>query len=66
MHSGSPIVPVAHDAGKYWPRNKILKKKGKIKITIGKPIHPKPNDDPEKIMGIVKTWIEGEIKNSSA
>lgn len=66
LHSGSPIVPVAHDAGKYWPRNKILKKKGKIKITIGKPIHPKPNDDPEKIMGIVKTWIEGEIKNSLA
>ena len=62
LHSGSPIIPVAHNAGKYWPRNKILKQKGKIKIKIGEPIYPKKNDVPEKIMGVVKTWIEGEIK----
>ena len=39
--SGFPIVPVAHDAGKYWPRNSFIKFPGTIKVKIGAPIESK-------------------------
>jgi len=35
-----PIVPVAHNAGLYWPKNSFIKKSGKIQMVIGKPIKP--------------------------
>lgn len=31
------ILPVAHDAGRLWPRNSFIKKSGSIKVVIGKP-----------------------------
>ncbi len=33
--SGAPVVPVAHDAGKCWPRYSFLKYPGTIKVKIG-------------------------------
>ncbi len=36
--SGYPIVPVAHNAGYYWPKRGFVKKRGLITIHIGKPI----------------------------
>lgn len=36
--SGYPVVPVAHNAGYYWPKRGFLKKKGHITVHIGKPI----------------------------
>ena len=37
--SGYPIVPVAHNAGEYWPRRSFLKRPGIIHVRIGAPIH---------------------------
>ena len=36
--SGHPVVPIAHNAGHYWPRHSFLKKPGVIKVKIGPPI----------------------------
>ena len=36
--SGRRLVPVAHNAGSYWPRHSFLKRPGTIKVVIGKPI----------------------------
>lgn len=36
--SGFPIVPVAHNAGAFWPRGEFIKTPGTIQIVIGKPI----------------------------
>lgn len=36
--SGHPVVPVAHNAGLFWPRHGMLKKSGVIKVKIGKVI----------------------------
>lgn len=36
--SGYQVVPVAHNAGYYWPKRGFLKKRGLITIHIGKPI----------------------------
>jgi len=33
--SGHPVVPIAHNAGYFWPRHGFLKKPGVIKIRIG-------------------------------
>lgn len=36
--SGYPVIPIAHDAGKCWPRYSFLKYPGTIKVKIGFPI----------------------------
>lgn len=36
--SGFPVVPVAHNAGYYWARRQFIKRPGRIKLIIGKPI----------------------------
>lgn len=36
--SGSPVLPLAHNAGEFWPRNSFLKYPGTIKVKIGSPI----------------------------
>ena len=34
-HAGAPVVPVAHNAGVYWPRKSFLKFPGVIKMVVG-------------------------------
>ena len=36
--TGAVVVPVAHDAGYYWPRRSWLKRAGTIRVVIGEPI----------------------------
>lgn len=36
--TGAPVVPVAHNAGVYWPKNSLLKHPGRIELVIGQPI----------------------------
>jgi 1-acyl-sn-glycerol-3-phosphate acyltransferase len=36
--TGRPIIPVAHNAGYFWPRRGLLKKRGCIRVVIGPPI----------------------------
>lgn len=55
--TGYPVVPVAHDAGRYWPRRKFLKYPGTIKIVIG-PAIESPGRTPEEISNLTKDWIE--------
>ncbi|MBF0341176.1 MAG: 1-acyl-sn-glycerol-3-phosphate acyltransferase [Magnetococcales bacterium] len=35
LAAGVPIVPVAHNAGSFWPRRSFLKKSGEIRVRIG-------------------------------
>ncbi|MCY4148988.1 MAG: lysophospholipid acyltransferase family protein [Gammaproteobacteria bacterium] len=36
--TGAPVVPVAHNAGVFWPKNSLLKHSGTIDLVIGQPI----------------------------
>jgi 1-acyl-sn-glycerol-3-phosphate acyltransferase len=54
------IVPVAHDAGRYWPRRGWLKKPGTIRVVIGPPISPAGRDLRE-INKEVQDWIEATV-----
>ncbi len=52
-----PIVPLAHDAGRYWRKNGFVKYPGTIQVRIGKPI-PSDHTNAEELMGRCKEWIE--------
>jgi 1-acyl-sn-glycerol-3-phosphate acyltransferase len=58
--AGVPILPVAHNAGYFWPAHKILKSPGTIDVVIGEPI-PTQDRNSKELSDQVKDWIEGEI-----
>ena len=58
--SGAMIVPVAHNAGYFWPRNSITKKSGVIQMVIGPAIDPKGKTAAE-ITAEVEEWIENTV-----
>ena len=59
--SGAPVVPVAHNAGLFWPRNAFLKRPGTVIIRIGPSIDSRERD-PLTINAIAKEWIEAQQK----
>ena len=58
---GVPVVPVAHNAGRLWPRNGFLKRPGTVTVRIGPPIEA-ANRDPKTINELARTWIEEQQK----
>lgn len=58
--SGYSVVPVAHNAGKFWPPHGFLKYPGTIQIHIGPAIDSK-DKTAQEINTLVETWIEGKI-----
>jgi len=54
--TGHPVVPVAHDAGHYWPRRGFLKKPGRIRVVIGPAIDSR-GKTAEEINRLAETWI---------
>jgi 1-acyl-sn-glycerol-3-phosphate acyltransferase len=63
--AGCFIVPVAHNAGRYWPRRGLLKKPGTIRVVIGPPI-PAANRDAREINREAQAWIEATVNQLSA
>ena len=60
-HAGAPVVPVAPNAGRCWPRNSFLKYPGEVKVRIGPPIES-AGRDPETINAMAEKWIETQQK----
>lgn len=60
-----PIVPVAHNAGDFWPRRGLKKKPGLIRFCIGPPIDP-AGRPPRETNLIVQDWIETRMRAISA
>ena len=58
--SGAQVVPVAHNAGRLWPRNSMIKKPGLITIKIG-PVIESENKSAKEKTDEVENWIEKEI-----
>ena len=55
--AGCQILPVAHNAGYFWPRRGWLKKPGVITVRFGPPIDA-AGRDPRQINEEVRAWIE--------
>lgn len=55
--TGYPVVPIAHNAGMYWPRQSLVKRPGTIEVAIGPPIYPRGKSAAE-INALAEEWIE--------
>jgi 1-acyl-sn-glycerol-3-phosphate acyltransferase len=60
-HTQTQVVPIAHNAGEFWPKNSFIKKPGVIKMHIGKPIQT-TSLKADALNNQVENWIEAEMQ----
>ena len=56
-----PVLPIAHNAGEFWPKHSFIKYPGTITVSIGEPFNAagmEPSDVKQKVEG----WIKQELK----
>lgn len=63
-HTGYPLVPVAHNAGEFWPRRGFLKYPGTVEVVIGPAIDSKGKTAKE-LNVLTETWIEDTMEQIS-
>jgi len=59
--TGHKVVPIAHNAGYYWPKGQLHKHPGIIKVVIGPAIETKGKTT-SQILSETETWIENQMK----
>jgi 1-acyl-sn-glycerol-3-phosphate acyltransferase len=59
--TGTPVLPVAHDAGEVWPKKALCIRPGVITVSIGPAIETRGLKDAE-VNAAVENWIEGEMR----
>jgi 1-acyl-sn-glycerol-3-phosphate acyltransferase len=59
VQTGTPVLPVAHNAGLRWGKNAFLKYPGLVTVSIGPLMHP--DEDAESLARRVEDWIENEM-----
>ncbi|MBI1196169.1 MAG: 1-acyl-sn-glycerol-3-phosphate acyltransferase [Gammaproteobacteria bacterium] len=62
--SGYPVVPVAHNAGEFWPRRGFLKHPGVVRMVIG-PVIRTEGRSAGDINEEVERWIETTVARIS-
>lgn len=60
VRSGTGVLPVAHNAGHFWPRNGFLKKPGVISVVIG-PLIDTAGKRAKQVNLEVQNWIQGTL-----
>jgi 1-acyl-sn-glycerol-3-phosphate acyltransferase len=55
------IVPVAHNAGSFWPRRGLLKKPGTVRVVIGPPVAVAGREVRE-VNEEIQAWIEAKVR----
>jgi 1-acyl-sn-glycerol-3-phosphate acyltransferase len=58
--TGRLIVPVAHNAGYYWPRRGLMKKPGIVRVVIGTPVAAAGREVRE-INEEIQAWVEKTV-----
>ena len=58
--SGYDVLPIAMNAGEFWPRMGFIKWPGEITVTIG-PVITSAGKDAATIMAETQEWIEGRM-----
>jgi len=59
--AGKLIVPVAHNAGHYWPRRGLMKKPGTVRVVIGAPVAAAGREARE-LNEEISAWVEATVK----
>ena len=62
--AGVQVLPVAHNAGDYWPRRSLRKDPGLIRVSIGPPIDT-AGLEPREVNARAKAWIEDRMAEIS-
>ena len=55
--AGAPVVPVAHNAGEFWPKRGFLKHPGTIRVSIG-PVIETQGKRAKEVSTQAELWIE--------
>lgn len=63
--TGHVIVPVAHNAGEFWPRRGFIKRPGEIQVVIGPPIQSQGRAAAD-ILKQAEEWIEDTMSRISS
>jgi 1-acyl-sn-glycerol-3-phosphate acyltransferase len=58
--TGTPVVPIAHNAGELWRRNAFIKRPGLVTMSIG-PVIETQGKEPMDVLKQVEDWIENEM-----
>jgi len=58
--SGAPVIPVAHNAGDFWPRHSLIKWPGEVQMHVGPAIDP-AGKSPQQINDEAQAWIEAKM-----
>lgn len=58
--TGYPVVPVAHNAGDFWPRHSFVKYPGTVRVIIGAPIAVQ-DKTAEQLRQEIEDWIEDKM-----
>jgi len=60
--AGKFIVPVAHNAGFYWPRRGLLKKPGVVRVVIGAPVAC-AGREARAVNEEIQSWVEATVRS---
>ena len=60
--SGRLLVPVAHNAGYYWPRRGLRKRPGVVRVVIGAPVSASGREVRE-VNEEIQAWVEATVKD---
>jgi 1-acyl-sn-glycerol-3-phosphate acyltransferase len=60
QEAGTLILPIAHNAGDFWPRRGWRKLPGTVRFVIGPPFDPKGRD-PRELNAEIQDWIESKV-----
>jgi len=60
-HVGCEVVPVAHNAGEFWPKNAWIKRPGEVVVSIGPAIRAEGRT-PDEVNAEARAWIEAEMR----
>ena len=58
--TGSMVLPISHNSGKYWKRRGLIKKQGVTSFVIGEPFSTE-NISLDKINKIAREWIDQNV-----
>ncbi len=64
VKSGFNVLPVAHNAGEFWPRKSFLKWPGTVTFSIG-PVIETASKDPKLVTEQAQSWIENKMSEIS-
>lgn len=59
--TGATVIPIAHNAGRFWPRNSFMKYPGTVIFSIG-PAIASAGKSGDQLHQEVEAWIEAEMR----